>query len=115
MSNLELKIKNILADLRTNHNVAGLKSEFETEGATYEETKYLADMAKSAGLNFTVKVGGCGAVNDIRIAKEFGVDTLVAPMIESAYALKKFVDAVKIVFLSEIISLVLVFFPLLDV
>ena len=101
MSNLELKIKNILADLKTNHNVVGLKSEFEAEGASCEETKYLADMAKSAGLNFTVKIGGCGAVNDIRISKSLDTDTLVAPMIESSFAVQKFVESVDSVFESS--------------
>ena len=98
MSNLESKIKDIITDLKTNHNVIALKSEFETEGATYEETRYLADLAKFVGLDLTVKIGGCAAVNDIKIVKELVATTIVAPMIESAYAVEKFVDSVNRVY-----------------
>ena len=87
------KIENLLIDLRDNHCVIGLKSSFEDEGASFEESKLLKEIAFPLNLKTTVKIGGCEALRDIRDAKSLGVDVIVAPMIETPYALKKFVDA----------------------
>lgn len=87
------KIENLLIDLRDNHCVIGLKSSFEDEGASFEESKLLKEIASPLNLKTTVKIGGCEALRDIRDAKSLGADVIVAPMIETPYALKKFVDA----------------------
>ena len=39
-----------------------------------------------------VKIGGCEAKNDIFFCKKISTDSIVAPMIESEYALKKFIQ-----------------------
>mgnify|MGYP001356403713 FL=1 len=39
-----------------------------------------------------VKIGGCEAKNDIFFCKDIKTDSIVAPMIESEYALKKFIQ-----------------------
>lgn len=94
MNLIEQKITNILTDLKENHGAIGLKVEFEDEGASFEEAFVLKKIANQAGLDLTLKIGGCGALNDIRQAQAIGVKTLVSPMIESAYAVKKFTQAV---------------------
>lgn len=88
------EIENLLIDLKENHCVIGLKSSFEDEGANLTETKLLKDIASSLNLKMTVKIAGCEALRDIQDAKSVGADVVVAPMIESSYALKKFVTAV---------------------
>lgn len=98
MTFLEKKIINILSDLKENHHVTGIKVEFEDEGTSFEEAFLLKEILDKIGLNLTVKIGGCGAINDINQAKKLGANTIVAPMIESSYALKKFVESVKSVY-----------------
>jgi len=51
-------------------------------------------MTLAANLDLNVKVGGCEARNDISFCKKIGVNGIVAPMVESKYALKKFIQTV---------------------
>lgn len=103
MKNLpEKKMIEILSDLKKNHNALSLKVEFEDEGANFSDALMLKKLALMSGLDLTIKIGGCGALNDIKETKAIGVSTIVAPMIESSYALKKFVQRVKSVYENEI-------------
>ncbi|MEE3350548.1 MAG: aldolase/citrate lyase family protein, partial [Candidatus Gastranaerophilaceae bacterium] len=47
------------------------------------------------GLKYVVKIGGCDALTDIYQAKKYGADSIISPMIESKYAVQKFVDNCK--------------------
>lgn len=97
----EQKLIDLLLNLKENHNILGVKAEFEDEGASFDEASRLKKIADVVGLNFTLKIGGCGALNDINQAKSLDVNTIVAPMIESSYALKKFIQAVESVYSEE--------------
>ena len=88
----------ILEDLRKNYFVKAVKLEFEAEGTQPQEADALNEIAKTADLDLTVKIGGCEAVRDIFDTKKLEAKTIIAPMIESPYALKKFVNAVKNIF-----------------
>ena len=72
----------------------GVKQSFEDEGASREDIKKMRDMTLAANLDLNVKVGGCEARNDISFCKKIGVSGIVAPMVESKYALKKFIQTV---------------------
>lgn len=98
MNNLEKKMVLVLQDLKKNHHVIGVKAEFEAEGTRLEEAMRLKEVISSAGLDLTIKIGGCEAVKDLYEAKVIGVSKIVAPMIESAFALRKFMKVAKIVF-----------------
>ena len=87
-----------MEDLKENYNAVAVKTEFETEGATKQEALLLKKMAELADLDFTLKIGGCGALKDLCEAKEIGVNTIVAPMIESAYAAEKFFKTINVVY-----------------
>ena len=84
-----------LVDLRENHNVSGVKAEFEAEGTRLEEAMRLKEVITAAGLGLTLKIGGCEAVRDMYEARVLGVARLVAPMVESPYALTKYLAAVR--------------------
>ncbi|MCD7879318.1 MAG: aldolase/citrate lyase family protein [Candidatus Gastranaerophilales bacterium] len=95
---LERKMTETLIDLKENHHILGVKAEFEAEGTRLEEALRLKEVVTKAGLELTIKIGGCEAIKDMYDARTIGVSTLVAPMIESPYAMQKFVNAVKFVF-----------------
>ena len=101
MNLLEKKMVSVLADLKENHHAVGVKAEFEAEGARLEEALRLKEIISKAGLDLTIKIGGCEAIKDMYDAKTIGVSAIVAPMIESPYAAKKYLQAVKTVFSEE--------------
>ena len=94
MNILEKNMADILTDLNENYGALSVKAEFETEGTSLEEAARLKELSDNSDLKFTVKIGGCEAVRDINDAKFLCADEIVAPMIETPYALKKFVRAI---------------------
>lgn len=95
---LEEKVLNLLSDLKEKHHLLSIKSEFEDEGASLEEITLLNNIVQKIGIDLTIKIGGCGAINDIRQAKKIGAKTIVAPMVESPYALEKFIKSIDILY-----------------
>ena len=93
-----LEMTSILRDLKENYQVTGIKAEFEDEGTRFDEALKLKELASHVGLNLTIKIGGCGAVRDIYEAKNLGAETVIAPMIESLYAVKKYFQALNSVY-----------------
>lgn len=96
MNNLERKMVDVLKDLRENHYVSGIKAEFEAEGTRLEEALRLKEVCMRAGLGLTIKIGGCEAVRDMYECRVIGVERIVAPMVETPYALKKFLAATQL-------------------
>jgi len=101
MNLLEKKMVETLTDLKENHHIAGVKAEFEAEGTRLEEALRLKEVVTKAGLDLTIKIGGCEALKDMYDARTIGVSTIVAPMIESPYAALKYLKAVKMAFPEE--------------
>lgn len=104
MNNVDRQLIELLIDLKENHNVIGVKTEFETEGTSFDEAEKLRKLVELSNLNFTTKIGGCGALNDILNAKKIYTNSIVAPMVESKYALEKFLQTVKTVYTTEEIN-----------
>ena len=98
MNLLEKKMVSTLTDLTENHHVIGIKAEFEAEGTRLEEALRLKEVVTKAGLDLTIKIGGCEAIKDMYDARTIGVAAIVAPMIETPYAMKKYVKATLFVF-----------------
>ena len=53
----------------------------------------MLQLAHCANLSVTLKIGGCEAISDLLSSKLYGVDYIVAPMVETPYALSKFIEA----------------------
>lgn len=98
MNLLEKKMVESLIDLKENHHVVGVKAEFEAEGTRLEEAMRLKEVVTKSGLDLTIKIGGCEAIKDMYEAKVIGVNKIVAPMIETPYSLKKYIQATQLVF-----------------
>jgi 4-hydroxy-2-oxoheptanedioate aldolase len=101
MNLLEKKMVGVLMDLKENHHVAGVKAEFEAEGTRLEEALRLKEVVTKAGLDLTIKIGGCEALKDMFDARAIGVTRIVGPMVETPYALKKFLASAKMAFPEE--------------
>jgi 4-hydroxy-2-oxoheptanedioate aldolase len=94
MNLTEKQLVDILKELKERHAVTGVKMEFEAEGTRLEEAMRLKDVSSRAGLDMTLKIGGCEAFTDMYEAANLGVKHLVAPMIETPYALRKYHGAI---------------------
>lgn len=95
MNSIEHKMVELLKDLKKYYGVVDLKAEFEAEGTRLNELMRLKEVANSAGLNIAMKIGGAEAITDIFEAQKVGVSALVGPMIESPYAMKKYLEAIE--------------------
>ena len=95
MNLAEKEILEKLKELKENYHVVGIKAEFGQEGTTFEEIHRLKDFVLASELDLTVKISGCEAVKDIYEVKKSEISSIVVPMIESPYAVKKFMDSVE--------------------
>jgi hypothetical protein len=89
MEKLYQKLQNFIND-----GLIGIKQSFEDEGALLEDIKTIRKLTKLNNLKLSVKIGGCEAKSDIHECRYMEVDGIVAPMIETEFALQKFIESV---------------------
>ena len=96
MNIAEKKMVELLREMKELYNVVEIKTEFESEAARLNEVMRLKDVVEKAGLGLVIKTGGPEAIRDLYDACIVGVTGIVAPMVESAYALKKYLRHIRI-------------------
>lgn len=101
MNRTERKMLDILKCLKEEHNIVAIKAEFEAEGSRTDELVMLNEVIFKADLDLYIKIGGCEAVRDLDQCRLLGASGIMAPMIESPFAMGKFVSAAKKVYGDE--------------
>jgi len=87
-------LKKILLRLK-DLGCSGVKISFEDEGALLNEMITMRYLTAYVGIDLSVKIGGCEAKRDIVDCLNITCDSIVAPMVESAFSLNKFVNSLK--------------------
>ncbi|HOP62133.1 MAG TPA: aldolase [Spirochaetota bacterium] len=88
------RLRKDLTELIETSGFCGLKGGTETEDMDYEELKLLHALGKDL-VPVTVKIGGPEARTDIRYCYSTGIEGITAPMIESEYSLRNFINTLK--------------------
>ena len=105
MNTTSYKMVEILKELREDCGCVAIKAEFEAEGSRLSELVMLNEVINRADVPLTVKIGGCEAVRDLDQCKLLDARSIMAPMIETPFALGKFKGAAEKVYGDELSSI----------
>jgi hypothetical protein len=101
MNNTEKRMLEILKELKSDCNVIAIKAEFEAEGSRTDELVKLNEIVFRADMDIYIKIGGCEAVRDLDQCRILGATGIMAPMIETPFAMEKFIGAINKVYSVE--------------
>ncbi|MDA9963679.1 aldolase/citrate lyase family protein [Schleiferiaceae bacterium] len=80
-----------LFDNLCDKNLLGIKVSFEDEGLDFIDVLNIKKLCLNKGIDLLLKIGGAEAKRDFKDANKIGVQKIVAPMIESSFALSKYI------------------------
>ena len=95
---LEKRLGDQLILLKKEFGLHAIKAEFEAEGSSFRDILRLRRLTTKHGVPLYIKIGGVEALRDIKDAFDFGVEGLIAPMVESSFGVLKFTNAVESIF-----------------
>ena len=95
---LEQKVADQLALLKNEFGLHAVKAEFEAEGASFRDLLRIRRLTVEQNISLYLKIGGVEALRDLKDALDLGVDGIIAPMVESAFGVVKFTEAVESIF-----------------
>lgn len=93
MNLMEKEMFNLLQQGQEKYGFTHVRAEFEAEGTRFDELLRLIEIGYKAGLNLVIKISGCESLTGLYKARQLGASAIVAPMIESTYALKKYAQS----------------------
>lgn len=88
-------LKNSLENLVKNYGIIGMKQSFEDEGVLLNDVVAFKRITEICGLQSFVKIGGCEAKSDLYNCIRMGINGIIAPMVETPFALSKFTNMVE--------------------
>lgn len=83
-----------LNNLSQKYGVIGMKQSFEDEGVLLKDVITIKRITELCGLYSFVKIGGCEAKTDLYNCVNLGVNGAIAPMVETPFALSKFLNII---------------------
>jgi len=84
-----------LKQLAKDYHIIGMKQSFEDEGVLLKDVITIKRITELCGLQSFVKIGGCEAKTDLHNCVNLGVNGVIAPMVETPFALSKFINIVR--------------------
>lgn len=105
MNNDKKDIVATLKKLKEYYGAIAIKAEFEAEGSRKDELIMLRELVYQADMGFIIKIGGCEAVHDLDQCKLLDATGIMAPMIETPYAMLKFKGAANKVYKNQVESI----------
>ncbi|HEX2927602.1 MAG TPA: aldolase/citrate lyase family protein [Ruminiclostridium sp.] len=98
MNLMEREMLDLLIDLKENHHAFAAKVSFASEASRLEDLIRINEIILRADMGLFVKIGGCEAVKDMEECKLLGASGIMVPMIETPFAMSKFIGTVNRVF-----------------
>lgn len=97
------QIQDTLQSLQNRFGLTAIKTGTEAEDMSFVEIRLIKKIFGHL-IPILAKIGGPEARNDIRELMSIPVDGLISPMVESPYALTKFIDAIRYILPESTIS-----------
>ena len=90
-----IDLKDSLENLGKNYGIIGMKQSFEDEGVLLNDVVAFKRVTEICALQSCVRIGGCEAKRDLYNCIRMGINGIIAPMVETPFALSKFIDMIE--------------------